>query len=659
MGPAGRFSPQWVADRASFLCVKLVKASIRRYRSIEEATEFEVEPDVTCLVGKNESGKTATLQALYKSQPIEPTKFDDGLDYPSHKNRELSATSDPIEVTDLTYELEQEDISAVEGELGPDALSSHQIRIHAGYRYAKGPTWTVEINEKAIVDHLRGTLELPPTAAAAANTATKVEELVEVLDGMDGATTESEAVVAKVRGWRSGRPVLRAIDSLHQPKFVYFGDYDTMPGKVSIPRLITKRDNDTLDRGERALLALLSIAGVELEDFSEPESHEHLIRRLENASNSISDEVFEYWSQNKNLQVQLQVIPKPEAGAPAPLDQGPLLQIRVQNLRHRVTVPFDERSRGFVWFFSFLAYFSQLEEEADGQLILLLDEPGLSLHATAQHDLLRFIDERLAPRHQVLFSTHSPFMVDAHRFNRVRTVIDQENTGTTISPDVLRVDAESAFPLHAALGIELTQTLFVGPETLFVEGPSDVVYLQYLSDQLKAANREGLDDRWVIVPGGGITKLPAFLTLFGANNLTVAVLVDSSKSNGATIIELKKAGKLYAGGLVEIGQALGRTEADVEDLLDPKLYLELVNSAYAGALGGTKIEASDLAGGDRIVKDVQGVFAQRGINNGRFNHFAPAGALLRVRSRAKAPKFVLDRAEQLTHAINRVLAPSA
>ena len=70
--------------------MRLIEASVRRYRSIEEATSFRVEADVTCLVGKNESGKTATLQALYKSRPIATSKFDDGLDYPSHLARELN-----------------------------------------------------------------------------------------------------------------------------------------------------------------------------------------------------------------------------------------------------------------------------------------------------------------------------------------------------------------------------------------------------------------------------------------------------------------------------------------------------------------------------------------------------------------------------------------
>lgn len=636
--------------------MKLMKAEIRRYRSIEESTTFVVEPDVTCLVGKNESGKTATLQALYKSRPVDKASFDAGIDYPSHKTRELTGSTGSIPVTVLTYELDDDDVAAVETEFGLGALSSRTVTVTTGYR-SSSVTWVVHVSEKKVIQHLTSSLEeLPPTVAAAVNAAKTIPVLVEALKGMEAPTADVTAALTTIGAWRKSDPDLRTIDILNalRPKFVYFGDYDAMPGKVSIPRLIAKRDADDLSKGERALLALLRIAGVELEDFSAPESHEHLIRRLENASNSISDEVFEYWSQNKDLQVELRVIPAPEAGAEPPLDQGPLLQIRVRNNRHRVTVPFDERSRGFVWFFSFLAYFSQIEDEAEQQLILLLDEPGLSLHATAQHDLLRFIDERLAPEHQVLFSTHSPFMVDARKFNRVRTVVDTLEQGTTISADVLRVDGESAFPLHAALGIELTQTLFVGPYVVFVEGPSDVVYLQYLSDQLKAAGRTGLDDRWVIVPGGGITKLPAFLTLFGANDLTVAILTDSSLSNSTTISELRKAGKLYAAGLVQVGEALGRDEADVEDLLDSKTYLDLVNAAYAGALAGNPLTVADLAGGDRITKDVSALFTARGVNGGKLNHFAPAGALLRARS-TKPSKAVLDRAEKLMVALNRVL----
>ena len=635
--------------------MKLVHASIQRYRSIGEPTEFDVEPDVTALVGKNESGKTAVLQSLYKSNPVDRAKFDPDLDFPTHRTREI-AKGATVKVTDLTYELDGDDIAAVEASLCPGVLDDKRVVVAAGFRFNK-TTWSISVNREKVLNSLRDSLDLPAADKTKVEGASTIDGLVEILQGLESDTPTATATLEKIKAWRDSDPVLAAIDVLSErrPKFVYFGDYDVMPGKVSIPRLISHRDSGALERGEEALLALLSMAEVELEDFSSPDSHEHLIRQMENASNAISDEVFKYWSQNKELQVKLQVIATAESGAEPPLDQAPLLQVRVENRRHRVTVPFDERSRGFVWFFSFLAYFSKLEEESTQPLILLLDEPGLSLHATAQHDFLRFINERLAPHHQVIFTTHSPFMIDPHNFGCVRTVIDAPETGTTVSSDILKTDAESAFPLHAALGVELTQTLFVGPNVLLVEGPSDVIYLQYLSEQLIKAGKTGLDDRWVLVPGGGISKLAAFLTLFGANQMKVCVLADSSAQNNKTIGRLKASGKLYDAGIVQIGNASGAEEADIEDLLPAQLYIDLVNDAYRGELAGTSLTLAELPDGPRIVKRVEDAFFSRDVNKGRLNHYSPAGALLRMKETTEMSEEQLSAAEILIQQINALL----
>ncbi|MEV6878332.1 AAA family ATPase [Amycolatopsis sp. NPDC051128] len=229
------------------------------------------------------------------------------------------------------------------------------------------------------------------------------------------------------------------------PKFVYFDDYDSMPGKAFIPDLIRRRGQGSLPRGELALVSLLRIAGSELEDFLAQHNHERLIRRQETANASISREVFKYWRQSTDLVVKLEVL-SPETSAAASLNEGPIMQIRVFNNRHGVAVPFDERSRGFVWFISFLAYFTDLDDTAKQQLILLLDEPGLSLHGRAQEDLLRMIDDRLAPKHQVLYTTHSPFMVTADQLHRLHTVIDHDEIGTKVSAEVFKVDEDTAFP---------------------------------------------------------------------------------------------------------------------------------------------------------------------------------------------------------------------
>lgn len=105
----------------------------------------------------------------------------------------------------------------------------------------------------------------------------------------------------------------------------------------------------------------------------------------------------------------------------------PWLQIRVRNATHRVTLNMAERSKGFIWFLSFLAAFSEYAEE--DRRVILLDEPGLNLHAKAQGDLLRYIDERLATDHQVIYSTHSLFMIQPRHLQRCRTVEDLFDQG--------------------------------------------------------------------------------------------------------------------------------------------------------------------------------------------------------------------------------------
>lgn len=633
--------------------MKLVNVALRRYRSIEEMKAFAVQSDVTCLVGKNESGKTAVLQSLFKSNSIDSTTFDEALDYPSNLTGERRRATSRIPVATLTYELDDDDVNAVERDLGEDSLDSPQITVVAGYK-ATESEWDVKVKEEAVVAYLRSGLDLPATPQNAVDATTTVSALLEILEGLEDPNSGAAAVVAKIRRWRSSSATSHAIDILEarRPKFVYFGEYDSMPGQVNIRELITLRDSNKMSRGQQAFLSLLHLANVEPEDFINPESEEHLIRDIENASNGITDEVFAYWSQNQNLRVQLRI-----AHTSTGSRTDPTIQIRVLNQKHNVTVPFDERSRGFVWFFSFLAFFSELEHVSNHPIILLLDEPGLSLHAKAQADLLRFIDERLAQHHQVIFTTHSPFMIDPQKFERVRTVQDEDKVGTQVSQDVLRADNDTVFPLMAAMGIDLTQTLWVGPNVLLVEGPADVVYLNFLSQQLEAEGRQSLDPRWIVTPGGSITKLPAFLSIFGANKMNVAVLTDSSSGDTAVVRRLKEVGRLGSGGLVQIGDVTGSQEADLEDLFTDDFYLDLVNDAYQGALGGKVLKTIDLPSGPRIVKRVGEYFKSEGINGGRLSHFAAASALLRKPSAftSTLAAGTMDVAEDLFSRINAFL----
>ena len=109
--------------------MKLTKVQLHKYKSIDDSTAFDVQTDVTCLVGKNESGKTAALEAMYKSRPISNNvKFDMVMDYPTHLTRERKESGRSQIVSDFAYELDEEDLAAVEKELGPNTDMFHTVR---------------------------------------------------------------------------------------------------------------------------------------------------------------------------------------------------------------------------------------------------------------------------------------------------------------------------------------------------------------------------------------------------------------------------------------------------------------------------------------------------------------------------------------------------
>ncbi len=411
------------------------------------------------------------------------------------------------------------------------------------------------------------------------------------------------------------------------PQFFYFDDYSIMRGRASLPHLAKKRANGIVDEADRTFLSLLSTVDADLSDF-ETLDFELLTRELEGAANGITDQVFEYWTQNNDLEVRIAVSQADPDDEP-PLNSGPIVHVRIYNPRHRVTVPFDERSRGFVWFFSFFSYFSNIERDPNRPTILLLDEPGLSLHATAQADFLRFIEDKLSKDHQVLYTTHSPFLIDPSHLDRVRTVQDVDNEGTKISRDVFRTDSETVFPVQAALGYDLAQTLFVGPHCLLVEGPSDLIYLQLLSQACGDRGLTTLDERWVVTPVGGADKLSTFVSLLGANQIDIAVLMDASTKDRQRIKNLQENGHLGSGALLEIGEFTGSNDADVEDLFDVGFYLKLVNGAYGSELQKPLTQKQLKSKGGRITKRVDQHFTEQSIANGALNHYRPATYFLR------------------------------
>lgn len=339
-----------------------------------------------------------------------------------------------------------------------------------------------------------------------------------------------------------------------------------------------------------------------------------------------------------------------------------MFRTRIENTRHGASIGLDERSTGFIWFFSFLTWFSEVKREHGDNLVILLDEPGLALHATAQADLLRFVREKLVPEHQVIYTTHSPFMIDASDLFSCRTVEDQtgpgeEVLGTKVGDDVLSTDRDTLFPLRAALGYELSQPLFVGQFSLLVEGPSDLLYLQWFSDKLAQQRRTYLDRRWTITPCGGLKKVHTFMSLFGANGLHMAVLTDYGTGDKRAVGELRDSDLMRDGHVFTADMFIDEDEGDIEDIIGRDNYSVLVKQTYKltvkQALPKKRPEKADL----RVTKEVARHFSTLPPTVAEYDHFAPARFLVTQGGEEAWPVLdgALERFERLFRELNALL----
>ena len=161
------------------------------------------------------------------------------------------------------------------------------------------------------------------------------------------------------------------------PKFLYFDEYYQMRGHDNIDALKSRRDSNTLLDSDYPLLGLLALASINLDQMTSTQRTEALIAKLEAAENRLTEKVLAYWSQNRHLRMAFDIRPG-QPGDPEDMTSGMNILGRVRDTKHMMSTALGTRSRGFVWFFSFLAWYSDLSQKGEN-LILLLDEPGLSL----------------------------------------------------------------------------------------------------------------------------------------------------------------------------------------------------------------------------------------------------------------------------------------
>lgn len=688
--------------------MKLKKVEIKEFRSIRDSGEFEV-GDVTCLVGKNESGKTALLQALYKLNPVVPEhgKFDITDEYPRADVEEYRSSveddgQDHAIVVKATYELSDDEVKKLEAQYGAGVVKGRTLTLSKGYenRLFVG----LHLNEEAAVKGVLKLFKVPNEVSTGAGECKSLTALAEFLEedgeqrnqnhqrakaqanSIENADDKAKAVhaadlLAESDAAKKLRAFLDEVEaekglSLHAwktcvkptwPKFLYFDEYYQMVGHVNIETLKQREKENKLHDSDRPMLGLIDLARLNLDELLNPERTEELIAKLEGASNSLSKKILKFWSQNKHLQVKFDVR-SARPGDPPDMRSGTNLWGRVDDTVHRVSTQLGSRSKGFLWFFSFLAWFGAQKKQKE-PLILLLDEPGLFLHAKAQADLLAYIEAELKDHHQVLYTTHSPFMIDARAFDRIRIVEDRSidatsplpigQAGTKVFKDVLEAGESSLFPLQGALGYDIAQTLFIGPNCLIVEGVSDLLYLQAISGVLEEQNRVALDQRWTITPVGGAEKVPTFAALLGSQEgLKIATLIDFQKKDQQRIEALFTRRLLEKSHVLTFADFTGTGEADVEDMFDVSFYLKLVTGEYGSNLSKTPTVKGLTSKHPRIIVRLNEFFDANPTKNGHpFNHYRPARYFHEHLSSLKKgiPASTLDRFEEAFVRLNGLL----
>ena len=384
--------------------ITLEKVRVYKYKSIDDSTPVNINDDVTVLVGKNESGKTAFLEALHKALPLGDEKFNHIFDYPKReyvKYRPRHEAKEYANVVELTFRIERELAEKINKEVfhGQEVIAPGSTFTRTTH-YGNGSIVGLHINQKAALAALKVPLAGVEHSEDVFD-ADRLEAALKAVQEMKLPADHSLAAFAaewnrryanSAANWDMiGWHIWNAYISRALPRCLYFDDYNLLDGKINLPSLHQRQANNQLTNADKTVLGLFDLAGITLDELMSEEGYETSKAKLEAIGLEITQEVFKFWKQNQELDVEFDVKADPK-DAP-PYNNGKNLYIRIKNRRHGVTVPFDQRSKGFIWFFSFMAWFSSIQRRVNtnADLVLLLDEPGLNLHGLAQADFLSYI----------------------------------------------------------------------------------------------------------------------------------------------------------------------------------------------------------------------------------------------------------------------------
>lgn len=246
----------------------------------------------------------------------------------------------------------------------------------------------------------------------------------------------------------------------------------------------------------------------------------------------------------------------------------------------------SDRSTGFLWYLRFYVDLIAEMLSSNKNKIILIEEPGVYLHPEAQIDLLERVFLDLIPEtSQIIYTTHSPFLISNEKLNRsVRVAIKgKKDKGAKFKGVGGGLNSYPIKLLRRKFKYNILDSEIMDRPILVVEGADDKEILQALFE--KVLGKENYK-KIAIVPAGGAGEVPKIVKLAGAFADNVFVLVDNDEA-GKNAIESIKDNKQETKELFTTNDILKNTKT-IEDLCPVHLYIEALNDCYDSfAFGNT------------------------------------------------------------------------
>ena len=377
----------------------------------------------------------------------------------------------------------------------------------------------------------------------------------------------------------------------HMPKYVYYSNYGNLDSQIYLPAVLQNMNRTDLGIKEAAkartlstLFKYVNLDPKEITDMGAESSGTPNATQIEATANKKKEreillssaaagftKSFNEWWKQGNYIFEFKA-------------DGNYFRIWVSDSVRPEPIELEARSTGLQWFFSFYLVFLVESELHHRNAILLLDEPGVTLHPLAQKDLFTFF-ENLSLNNQIIYTTHSPFMVDSNHLERVRSVYIDTLGKTTVSADLRAAERlkgknqpQSIYPAHAALGLSVSDTLLINCNPVLVEGESDQLYLSALKNLLISKGKIAPLKEIVFIPTGGVKGIKATSAILsGVNDIKPLVVIDGDKPGTKMANELKA--DFYAAEtekLISIADFSTVAEAEVEDLFPKSKLAKIV-----------------------------------------------------------------------------------